>query len=518
MGGKTPEEAREVLLGHAADVLQEIRFTGRPEKNLVLTAEEAGVSFDAAETVDQAYAVEREGNILERVGGRLKASWGTVRVRPAADYDREAVRTRIEHLARRANAEPQDASVSMSGAQAEVVESREGYVVDVAATIKNTDAAIENLNGEAGLVGETLQPEVSDAQAQTAAEVAELITAGAVTLTAEGEEWELTPREIRGTLGFAPKGGELRVGLDRERLEGALSDVYEDLTVEPVEAGFEIDGDEVSVTESRTGKEIEEEKLLEDLETGLLGGQREYAVPVVAAEPELTIEETERMKPTEMLGSYRTDYSVVPDDGPRVENLGISSSAGDGTLLAPGEVFSMNGKVASLDYNEAKVIVGGEETKADGGGLCQVTSTLYNAANFAGLDVIERTPHSAQLPYIRPGMDATVWWGGPGEEDNLDMKFRNTTDGYLLLREYVGADGYIRAEIWGRPNDVDVEMYSEPTDIGESGSEWVTYQKVEKDGEVLFDGVLHKDSYEPLVDEKGKEIPPSDVPVAPVDP
>lgn len=167
---------------------------------------------------------------------------------------------------------------------------------------------------------------------------------------------------------------------------------------------------------------------------------------------------------------------------------------------------------------QAKVIVDGAETKADGGGLCQVTSTLYNAANFAGLDVLERTPHSAKLPYIRPGMDATVWWGGPGEEDDLDMKFRNTTNGYLLLREYVAEDGYVRADIWGRPNEVNVEMYSEPTDMGDDGSEWVTYQKVEKDGEILFDGVLHEDSYEPLVDEKGKEIPPSEVPVAPANP
>lgn len=518
MGGKTPEEAREVLDGHASGVLQEVRLSGGPEEELVLTAEEAGVSFDAPGTADRAYAVGREGGILERLGERLRAAWGTVSVRPSADYDREAVQARVEYLAGRANAEPRNASVSMSGAQAEVVESREGYVVDVAATMENADAAIEDLSGEAELVGESLEPEVSDAPAQAAAEEAELITAGSVSLTAEGEEWELTPPEIGGALSFTPEGGELRVGLDRERLKEAFSDVYEDLTVEPVEASFEIEGNEVSVTESRTGKEIEEEKLLEEMETGLLEGRREYEVPVVAVEPELTTNEAERMKPTELLGSYRTDYSVVPDDGARVENLGISSDAVDGTLLAPGEVFSMNEKVAGLDYNEAKVIVGGEETKADGGGLCQVTSTLYNAANFAGLDVIERTPHSAQLPYIRPGMDATVWWGGPGEEDDLDMKFRNTTDGYLLLREYVAADGYVRAEIWGRPNDMDVEMYSEPTNLDEEGSEWVTYQKVEKDGEVLFDGVLHKDSYEPLVDEKGKEIPPSDVPVAPVDP
>ena len=68
------------------------------------------------------------------------------------------------------------------------------------------------------------------------------------------------------------------------------------------------------------------------------------------------------------MGPYRTDYSVVSDDGRRVENLNISSRAVDGTLLAPSEVFSMNDKVAALDYNETRVIVDGTESKADGGG------------------------------------------------------------------------------------------------------------------------------------------------------
>ena len=389
LGGKTPEEAREVLEEHT-DALGEIRVTADSEE-FAFATEELGVNFDVTGVVERSYAAGRQGGVLQRLGDRIKANAGTVRV-------------------------------------------------------------------------------------------------------------------------------PLVVDQDRERLRDGLSGVFAALAVEPTEAGFEVDSTEISVTESRIGQKVDEEKLLDDFEAGLAEGRREYEVPIVADDPQLTTEEAEGMKPTELLGSYRTDYLVVPDDGTRVENLGISSGAVDETLLAPGEVFSMNEKVASLDYNEAKVIVNGAETKADGGGLCQVTSTLYNAANFAGLDVLERTPHSAQLPYIRPGMDATVWWGGPGEEDDLDMKFRNTTDGYLLLREYVAEDGYVHAEIWGRPNDVDVEMRSEPTDMGESGSEWVTYQKVEKDGEVLFDGVLHEDSYESLVDEHGREIPPSEVPVAPVDP
>ena len=97
----------------------------------------------------------------------------------------------------------------------------------------------------------------------------------------------------------------------------------------------------------------------------------------------------------------------------------------------------MNDHVMGLDYNSTKVIIEGQEAKADGGGLCQVTSTLYMAANFAGLDVVERYPHNAQLPYIRPGLDATVWFGDGYGNGELDMKFENTTDGYLLIQQYV---------------------------------------------------------------------------------
>jgi vancomycin resistance protein YoaR len=153
------------------------------------------------------------------------------------------------------------------------------------------------------------------------------------------------------------------------------------------------------------------------------------------------------------------------------------------------------------------VIVEGKEDKADGGGLCQVSSTLYMAANYAGLEIEERHPHHAQLPYIRPGFDATVWFGGPASRP-LDMKFKNDTEGYLLLREYVADDGFIYAEIWGQPTGEEVEMSSEPEYVGPDYSKWTTYKKVTENGEVVFDDVFHKDVYYPLVDEKGKTIRP----------
>lgn len=386
LGGKTPEEARQIV-EERTGALEAINLTG-PEE-FTVSSDSVGVNFDIRATVDRAYAVGRQGNILERLGERMEVTRGTVDVPLAVDYD-------------------------------------------------------------------------------------------------------------------------------RKRLRDGLSGVFAALAVEPVEAEFEVNGSEVSVTRSRTGQKVDEEKLLDDLEAGLSEGEREYEIPVVTDEPELTTAEAEALKPTQLLGKYRTDYTLTSDQSrERIENLEIASEAVNSTFLAPGETFSMNDTVSSLDYNKTKVIINGQEEKADGGGLCQVTSTLYMAANYAGLDVTERHPHATQLPYIRPGLDATIWFGDINGQP-LDMKFENTTDGYVLLREYV-VDGFVYAEVWGQPTGLTVQMDSRPTKMGEEQSKWTTYQKVtNEDGKVVYDGILHRDVYEPLVDEKGKTIPPPKVHVPPV--
>ena len=99
-----------------------------------------------------------------------------------------------------------------------------------------------------------------------------------------------------------------------------------------------------------------------------------------------------------------------------------------------------------------------------------------------------------------------------------DMKFDNTSKGYLLLREYVADDGYVYAEVYGIPDDVEVRTWSEPVYRNADSAQWITYQTFKEGDKVLYDGVLHKDTYEALKDKKGKPIPADTVPVAPVDP
>ncbi len=501
LGGKTPDEAHALVEQQAASALQEVHFTGGPQE-LSLSTQKLGMSFDADSTVNDAYDVGREGSILKRLGDRMVAAWSTITIPAVVDYNRTSARAEIENLAKQVNAEPRDAAVKVSGNKAEAVEYREGYEMDVNATAANVDQALDTMSGEVEVAGETQAPAVRAPAAETAAAKAQqTMASGPVTLSVSGESWKLSPEEVGQTLSFTPEGGEIQVGLDRERFRNATPKMYDALTVDAIEAGFKAAGNEISVTKSQTGKQIEEEQLFSDLETGLFQGQRNFQVPVQTAEPKLTTEQAEALKPTQLIGQYRTNYAMVPDDdGERAKNLAIASGAINGTFLAPGEVFSVNKVAAPLKYYKTKVIIEGREEKADGGGLCQVASTLYNAVNYAGLDVTERHPHIAQLPYIRPGLDATVWFGA------LDMKFQNVSDGYVLLQERVADDGYIYAEVWGKPTGKKVEMESEPVYRTPEEAEWVTNKKVTENGKVTFDGELHKDSYKPLTDEKGKVI------------
>ena len=494
VGGKTPPQARQALEDEAAGLLEDVAISG--PLGVSFTAGEMGVGIDAAATAERAYAVGREG-VLSGLVDRMDASWGGTPVAPEVGYEPRDVREKLETLAAPLQEEAREAEVRVSGGQIEVVEAREGRTVDVPATIANVVGAVEAGRGEAEAVVRRDEPVISTAEAREAGEIAESALSGPVTFASGDDEWAVSPADLGEAMEISPEGGRLRVSFDPDGLREGLEGAYAALTVEPVEAGYVVEDGEVAVREGRAGRRVEEGRLLAALEDGLLdgrGGIRRFEMPVVTAQPELTAEEANDAKPTTLLGRYRTNYMTY-DDGPgRVANLEIASRAVDETVLAPGEIFSFNELAEPLDYYATSVIINGQVDTADGGGLCQVASTLYMAANYAGLKVVERHPHYAELSYIRPGFDATVWFG------DLDMRFENSSGSHLLLREWVDEEGYVNAEIWGRPSGRKVEMNSQlvSTSLDYEGNpvtEWVTYKKVEKDGNVVYDGPIHRDTY-----------------------
>ena len=518
IGGMSAEEAEQTL-SERAYAVSEVRVSGDGDE-VAIDADSLGVEPEVDATVQNAMKVGREGNVFERLGERASGVFGTNEVNLEVSYSDEAVRAQTEALAEQINQEPREAAVDVSAGGAEVTSSSEGYKVNVEQTAANIREAVESLESEADLEGGVLEPEITTSEAEDAAERAETAVAEPATLSADGEQWRLSPDQLASAVEVAPQNGELGLSLDRESLRGSLEEMYSSVNNPATEADFRFAGGGVEVVPAEIGQRIESQKLMDDLSSGLPEGQREYDVSVVEDEPELTTGRAEELKPTEKIGDYRTTFETPSSNSPaRVENLRTAGDALTGQTVAPGEVFSANDVLAPVNYNRASTFVNGSEEDNLGGGLCQVASTLYMAVNYAGLEPVERHPHQALLNYIRPGFDATLWFGAEngysGQE--LDMKFRNTSDGYVFIREYV-RDGYLYAEVWGQPTGREVAMNSENLVENEERSKWLTTKTVVNDrGETTFDGEFHTDTYYSLETEDG-EVPPNEVDVAPVDP
>jgi vancomycin resistance protein YoaR len=297
----------------------------------------------------------------------------------------------------------------------------------------------------------------------------------------------------------AGMGGEADVAAavdyDEEAARAALKGLAEEFDRDPKDASFSVAGNgEVEVVEGQSGRVLDAGGTLANLDRTLDEFGGEVALVAQEKRPALTTEEARALGPKQLIGEYKTDFAWDPDEG-RQANIRMASEAVNNTLLAPGETFSFTEQAGMLDYEKAKVFTDGGVAYEEGGGLCQVSSTLFMAANYAGLEIVERHPHYAELPYIKPGFDATVWFG---DWNPMDMRFKNTTDGYVLVREFVDEDGYLNAQILGqKPTGNKVIMNTEKISQSTSeGIKWITYKKiVGADGEVLFDDVMYEGTY-----------------------
>ncbi|WP_088186254.1 VanW family protein [Desulfosporosinus sp. FKA] len=168
--------------------------------------------------------------------------------------------------------------------------------------------------------------------------------------------------------------------------------------------------------------------------------QVEAVVQKISVQP--TPVEIDKIK--DVLGDYTTYFN--PQDAPRTQNVRLAANAINNYLIAPGKVFSYNKVVGerteAAGYRPAYIFVGQEEIKGDGGGVCQDSSTLFQAVCEANLKVVERHMHSLPVSYVAKGQDATVAYG------LLDFRFQNDTKGYLLVSALTG-ENWLRIRLFG---------------------------------------------------------------------
>jgi len=234
------------------------------------------------------------------------------------------------------------------------------------------------------------------------------------------------------------------VTLDRERATKALLVLKDELDRLPVDARLDLEARKL--VPEQNGRLLDLDSTLASIEAALGRGETKTAVVFEERRPKRSASELGAVQFDEILGYFETHYDRSAKFLARSFNLRLAASKLDGTVLLPGEVFDFNDAVGPRDeangYKVAKVIAEGELVDGIGGGTCQISGTLHGAAFFAGMDIVERYPHTRPSGYIKMGMDATVVY------PTINFRIRNSFPFPIVLHETV-KNGFVRAEILG---------------------------------------------------------------------
>ena len=202
-------------------------------------------------------------------------------------------------------------------------------------------------------------------------------------------------------------------------------------------------------------------------------------VPIESVTPEITSDELSRIDG--IIGTYKTNFS--PNIAGRNENIRLAAQYMNNYLLMPGEVFSYNKvtrlKTVSNGYKNATVIVNSEIEEGLGGGVCQVSSTLYNSVLYSGLEIVQRRPHSIPSSYVNYGRDAVV------SDNAIDFKFRNNYDFPVYLKTYVGSSS-VTVTIYGNTGSVpEIDIISNVISVKPRAVKYIDDPDLEKGKEVV---------------------------------
>jgi vancomycin resistance protein YoaR len=245
-------------------------------------------------------------------------------------------------------------------------------------------------------------------------------------------------------------------------IDGLIDRIEQETNKEPINAKISIVNGNINITPEVNGVKLWRDKLrmliLEQINGELSNASIKIQAPLNTIKPEITAEKLSEING--LVSSFSTSFSTSTEN--RIRNIELSTKAINGTLLMPGETFSFNETVGertkARGYKEAGVIIGDKIESGLGGGICQVSSTLYNTMLQANIKASERRNHTLPLAYVGMGLDATVDWG------NIDYKFKNTLDTPIYIEGYVKNKNvyfniYSNKKLSGRTYELVTDIY-----------------------------------------------------------
>ena len=455
ISGMTRQEAM-IALSEQADYGDQALFTFQyGEQRWEFSGSELGVEFDVEATVNAAYNAGRGGNFVQNIVNQWDMWRNGYPVAPVITYNRTESETRLGTLGDSYINQPVlDATLTLTDGQVNTTPSQTGLQLDVATTLGLLEQEILALNTRSVIPLQVVEARPTLVSVEEAAERVRLaLDSRGVTFLipaevgADAGPWVAQPPSIENMLRIErveneDGTAELDVYVTLDQAREFLTGLSEELDRSPQNARFVFNDEtrQLEVIESSVnGRGLDIESSLAIFPDAVFS-DTDRTVPLSFVEVIPTVNNSAtgaELGITELVQEATTYY--VGSTASRRANIQVAAARFHGIVIAPGEEFSFNewlGDVSPEEgFEQALIIVGNQTITGVGGGVCQVSSTAFQAAFYAGFPILERYPHGYRVGYYEvgegPGMDATVY------SPIVDFRFLNDTPYHLLIETYV---------------------------------------------------------------------------------
>jgi len=452
----TPAEAAERLNQHLTYPNEGQIVLRDGDRVWVATPKDLGMVFDVGYSVEDAYLVGRRSGLFGNLSGQLQARQNGMDIQPVVIVDQRVAYAYLQTLAVQIDVPVLEADLHLNGSEVIYAPGQTGRSLDLEANLANLETQLQTFrDGEVELVIQDQEPEVRDASAQ--AEILRQMLSAPLVLsltnpqTGDPGPWIVDIPSLAGMVTITrittQNSGQYQVTINPLGLQSLLEEIAGQIDHAPANARFTFNDStrQLDLIQTATsGRKLDGAATLGIMQSGLLTGQHELALVIVDEQPVVGDEATAASLGIAGLVSEQITY-FRGSDAMRMQNIEIASARFHGLLIAPGETFSMGDTLGDVSlengYEEAMIIYNGRTIKGVGGGVCQVSTTLFRTAFFGGYPIVERTPHAYRVRYYEQdatghdsnlaGLDATVYF------PLVDLKFTNDRPYYLLMEVYV---------------------------------------------------------------------------------
>ncbi|MBE2222846.1 MAG: VanW family protein [Anaerolineae bacterium] len=465
LGGMTPDEAKAILADAVPYTNEEAITLTDPAsgQQWTKTPAELGVAYDLDQTVETAYNIGRTGGPLNQFQEMFNSWYYGIPLAPTIIFDENRLDSAVDELAAGLEQPAINAMFSADGSSASYTPSQIGRQLNKADLRERLMKPVSEFRpAEIELLIEEIQPQIID-DGETAVQIQQAVN-NPITFylpepladddisrfdlpTEQLAQWVRVERTI------ADDGTQQHnMIVDENAVSYWLTQYANDLYRKPENARFYFDDDTkelVLVAPHINGRELDVEATLDAFLAQVNTPNRSVPLIVKAIEPTVHSDATaEELGITELISEKVTWFYGSSDE--RKHNIARAAANFYGIVIAPYEEFSFNDYLGTISeddgYTEGLIIVGGQTIKGVGGGVCQVSTTMYQTAFWAGFPITSRLEHGYWLTYYNdgegPGMDATVY--SPDEDEDpafeVDLKFINNTPYHLLMENYYSAE------------------------------------------------------------------------------